>query len=78
MPKTLEVEATVTSKGQITLPAALRAKLGLVTGSKLKFISSDTGTTLEPELPISAYYGFLKNYNLPEDFSEIPKEKDRF
>jgi AbrB family looped-hinge helix DNA binding protein len=29
MPAVLEVEATVTSKGQITLPAALRAKLGL-------------------------------------------------
>ena len=28
----LETEATVTSKGQITLPAALRAKLGLTEG----------------------------------------------
>ena len=33
----LELEATVSSKGQITLPAAMRARLGLVEGSKVKF-----------------------------------------
>ena len=78
MPATLEVEATVTSKGQITLPAALRAKLGLVEGSKLKFISTDEGTILKPELPMRAYRGILKDLNLPADFADIPKEKDRF
>ena len=33
----LELEATVGSKGQITLPAAMPARLGLVKGSKVKF-----------------------------------------
>jgi AbrB family looped-hinge helix DNA binding protein len=74
----LEVEATVTSKGQITLPAALRAKLGLTEGSKVKFIYDGKNTVLKPELPISAYRGFLKKYNLPPDFADIPKEPDRF
>lgn len=35
--------ATVTSKGQITIPAAVRAKLGLRPGSRLAFVPSETG-----------------------------------
>jgi AbrB family looped-hinge helix DNA binding protein len=78
MPAVLEVEATVTSKGQITLPAALRAQLGLTEGSKVKFTYDGKQTTLTPELPVSAYRGILKKYNLPPDFADIPKEPDRF
>lgn len=32
-----DVEATVTSKGQITLPKALRSHLGIQKGSRLRF-----------------------------------------
>ena len=31
------VEATVTSKGQITLPKSLRERLGIQTGSRIRF-----------------------------------------
>jgi len=31
------VEATVTSKGQVTLPKSLRSQLGLRTGSRIRF-----------------------------------------
>lgn len=34
---------TVTSKGQITIPVEVRAKLGLRTGSRLAFIPTGTG-----------------------------------
>jgi antitoxin PrlF len=34
---TTAVEATVTSKGQVTLPKALRDRLGIQTGSKIRF-----------------------------------------
>ena len=36
-------EATVTSKGQITLPSRLREALGLKTGDKIVFQTDDTG-----------------------------------
>jgi len=36
------IEATVTSKGQVTLPKALRNHLGLKTGSRIRF-------TLQPK-----------------------------
>jgi AbrB family looped-hinge helix DNA binding protein len=37
MPHRSALEATVTSKGQITLPKALRERLGLKRGSRIRF-----------------------------------------
>jgi antitoxin PrlF len=37
-------EATMTSKGQVTVPAKLRAALGLKSGDKLVFRRSEEGT----------------------------------
>ena len=73
------VEATVSSKGQVTLPAAMRAKLGIAVGSRIQFELRDKELVVRPEVPMSAYYGMLKPYMhlfKPEDF-EIPKEPDR-
>jgi antitoxin PrlF len=39
-------EVTVTSKGQITIPAELRAKLKLKEGDKLEFYMDRSGTVL--------------------------------
>ena len=77
-PKTsIEVEATVTSKGQVTLPVALREHLGITAGTKVKFISDGKGIRFEAQKPISAYFGYLKHLNLPDDIAVIPKEPDR-
>lgn len=35
--------ATVTSKGQVTIPVDVRTKLGLHAGSRLAFVPTDTG-----------------------------------
>ena len=73
----IELEATVTSKGQVTLPVALRERLGITTGTKVRFISDAKGIRFEAEKPISAYRGILKHLNLPDDIAIIPKEPDR-
>jgi len=39
-------EATVTSKGQITIPADIRKALGLKTGERVVFTHMDDGTTV--------------------------------
>jgi antitoxin PrlF len=39
-------EATLTSKGQITIPAELRAKLNLEEGDKIEFYMDRSGTVL--------------------------------
>ena len=54
----------------------MRARLGLVEGSKVKFICGDKEATLKPELPMRAYFGFLKH--LGNINTDMPKEPDRF
>ena len=79
MPPNSVVEATVSSKGQVTLPAAMRAKLGITVGSRIQFELRGKEMVVRPEVPMSAYRGMLKPYMhlfKPEDF-EIPKEPDR-
>ncbi|MFA6958656.1 MAG: AbrB/MazE/SpoVT family DNA-binding domain-containing protein [Thermoanaerobaculia bacterium] len=59
--------ATVTSKGQVTLPAEARKQLGIKAGSKLEFIVVD-GTRLEV-IPVAQSVTSLK--------SILPKPKKR-
>ena len=41
-------EATITSKGQITIPKPVRDALGLETGDRVEFIETDEGYRLCP------------------------------
>ena len=43
MPGRVALEATVTSKGQITLPKVLRERLGLKRGSRIRFRLDEQG-----------------------------------
>ena len=67
--------AIVSSKGQVTLPAAMRALLGIVPGSHIQFEVRGAELVIKPELPMSAYYGMLKGYDLGN--IEPEKEPDR-
>ncbi len=73
----MQSEAIVSSKGQVTLPAAMRAKLGIGAGSRIHFELRGKELVIKPELPMSAYRGMLKGYNLDPADLEIPKEPDR-
>lgn len=42
----LKAEATLTSKGQVTIPTAIRKAMGLVTGDRVVFTRLDDGTTV--------------------------------
>ena len=41
--RTAAVESTVTSKGQITLPKPIRERLGIQTGSRIRFLVDARG-----------------------------------
>lgn len=55
-------ESTLSSKGQITIPAEIRAALGLNTGERVVFTQLDDGTTVMRAKPrsISELRGLLK------------------
>jgi AbrB family looped-hinge helix DNA binding protein len=69
------VEAIVSSKGQVTLPAAMRAKLGITPGSHIYFELREGELVIKPEVPMGAYYGMLKGFDLGA--IEPEKEPDR-
>jgi len=71
----LRVEAVVSTKGQVTLPAAMRARLGIGPGSHIHFELRGQELVIKPEVPMGAYYGMLKGYDLGD--IEPEKEPDR-
>lgn len=71
----MRTESIVSSKGQVTLPAAMRAELGIQAGSRIGFEVRGNELVIKPELPMSSYYGMLKDFDLGE--MEPPKEADR-
>lgn len=71
----MQSDAIVSSKGQVTLPAAMRNKLGITPGSRIQFEVRGNELVIKPEVPMSAYYGMLKGYDLGD--IEPEKEADR-
>ena len=71
----MQAEAVVSSKGQVTLPSAMRAKLGIKPGSHIRFDVRGNELVITPELPMSAYRGLLAAYDLGD--IEPEKEPDR-
>jgi AbrB family looped-hinge helix DNA binding protein len=54
--------ATLTSKGQVTIPAAVRAALGLDTGSRIEFVETVSGqfAIVAATSPVQALKGMLR------------------
>ena len=67
--------AIVSSKNHATLPAAMRAKLGIKPGARIQFESHGTKRVITPELPVSACYGTFWVCHLSD--IEPQKEPDR-
>ncbi|MDR1936488.1 MAG: AbrB/MazE/SpoVT family DNA-binding domain-containing protein [Candidatus Accumulibacter sp.] len=44
----MSLSSTLTSKGQVTIPAAVRAALGLRQGDRIDFIASEQGFVIAP------------------------------
>jgi AbrB family looped-hinge helix DNA binding protein len=60
------MEAKITSKGQTTIPAEIRERLGLHTGDRIAFVEMDQGFLIVPRnRPASSLFGSLAEYALP-------------
>lgn len=54
--------ATITSKGQVTIPVSVRTSLGVGIGDKLEFIKLENGhfELVASTLPVTAIKGMIK------------------
>jgi antitoxin PrlF len=67
---------TVTVKGQVTIPVAVRQALGLKPHDRVTFeIDADAGTaTLRPVPSVASVYGAVEPRRRPEDFRQLREE----
>ena len=66
------MESAITSKGQATIPKAIRDHLQLKTGDRIKFFIHPDGTVvLLPKLPASALRGIVKPRLWPVTIEEM-------
>ena len=64
--------ATVTSKGQITIPADVRKRLGLESGDRVEFVEVDGGFAIKPTIDdVRALKGLLCRPAKPVSISEM-------
>ncbi|MDZ4277693.1 MAG: AbrB/MazE/SpoVT family DNA-binding domain-containing protein [Dehalococcoidia bacterium] len=66
---------TITTKGQVTVPAGIRKKFGLKPHDKLAFRVDDKGVHLEPaESSVMASYGVAKLAKGFKDVKQLRRE----
>ena len=71
--------ATITAKGQVTIPADIRKALGLKPRDKVAFIFDEGEVKLEPSSStLIAGFGAVKPRKKPEDFKELRGEVQKW
>ena len=71
----LEIETTVTQKGQVTIPAEVRKALGLKPHDKVTFeLEGDVAKIKRATSKVRRWYGAVKPIERPEDFRKIREE----
>ena len=67
----MRVVATMTSKGQVTIPQEIRQRLGLNKGDRIEFVIEDGITILKPvrgeENPFEKYAGALGSFETEDE-----------
>lgn len=66
------MESAITSKGQVTIPKAIREYLHVKPGDRVKFFMHPDGTVvLLPKLPVTALRGLLRWRGRPATLEEM-------
>lgn len=63
--------STITQKGQVTIPAAIRAALGLQPRQRVVITRDDTGVNIRPSPDIFSLLGSIKPRSRPENFRKM-------
>lgn len=64
--------ATLTSKGQVTIPADVRQRLGLESGDRIEFIQMDGGYAIKPAIDdVRSLKGLLRKPAKPVSIDDM-------
>ena len=64
--------ATLTSKGQVTIPADVRQRLGLESGDRIEFIEMDGGYAIKPAIDdVRSLKGLLRKPAKPVSIEDM-------
>ena len=71
--KAIIAAAKLTSKGQVTIPVAVRKELGLKSGGRIRFEGTRSDMRLVPERPRASFKNFvgIGNPGIPEGVSVV-------
>jgi antitoxin PrlF len=70
-----EIVSRVTRKGQVTIPAEVRRRLGVGTPDKVAFVLEDEGVRLKPAtVTLASLYGSVPA--LPNESADLEREID--
>ena len=65
------MEATLSSKGQATIPKAVRDRLHLKPGDRFKFLFHPDGVIILPKIPTSRLKGMIPKPTRPVSLEDI-------
>ena len=64
--------ATLTSKGQVTIPSDVRLRLGLESGDRIEFIEMDGGYAIKPAIDdVRSLKGLLRKPGKPVSIEDM-------
>ena len=65
------VESTITSRGQTTLPKAVREALGVAAGDRVRYVIVEGGVRILPVRPLSRLFGALRYEGRPATLGDM-------
>ncbi|MCY4128896.1 MAG: type II toxin-antitoxin system PrlF family antitoxin [Gammaproteobacteria bacterium] len=65
------IESTLTARGRTTIPKAVRVKLNLQEGDRIRYELEADGVRLIPMKPVSRLAGFLKYNGEPKTLDDM-------
>jgi antitoxin PrlF len=69
-----EIVTTVTERGQVTIPAEIRRRLGIKPRDKVAFAIDDTEVRLRPvQFTVESAFGSVPPLRQPEDFEALSR-----
>ena len=70
-----ELETTITQKGQVTIPAEIRSRLGLKPRDRVRFeVRGDVATLRPAPSKVLRWFGSVAPKERPEDFRKVRDE----